>query len=181
MINRPYKTWLLIIASICFVMHSNAQKRFALGVGASFVNGAEEKDDLYAFVPVTLYFSYSFINTPSTRVAIENFTSFRLKDDGNEIRNGFAMTLPITFEYRISKWSLYTGVGPAYVNQSVEYKYVTKQKEHGDFLDINAGLGKRTASEKLTGEIGVRLHYLKRFSGIKEDGFMLSFYISGPK
>jgi len=158
---------------------SNGRLKF--GLGASIISDGEERPGFYTFLAPTFYFSYSLINTAKFKLGPECFLSFRSKND-EEIRakrTGFAITLPLTLELRLSRFGFYAGAGPSYVNQSLNYEsYFTKDERIREYYtDFTSGIGigfKRNPNVFMN----IRFHYLKDHSSNREDGGMLSLYFS---
>lgn len=182
MIIRLFKLLSFTIIFVCGTSEAAAQYRSVFGFGASLMSAGEENPDFTTFVAPTVYAAYAFLSAPNARASIEGFLSFRSKEDGRVTRNGFNFSVPISFEYRLPKLSIYAGTGPSYHREALVYDDY-KIKDAGYYFDINTGLGfgRKSTPESLQGAVNFRLHYLKSFKHQRLDGFVFSLYLSAPR
>lgn len=176
------KNFLLSVILFSCTNTAAAQYKYAFGFGASAIGVGEEKPDFNAFVAPTVYAAYAFLSAPNARASIEGFMSYRSKEDESVTRNGFNFSLPIAFEYRLPKLSIYAGIGPSYHREALVYDDY-KIKDAGYYWDINTGLGfgRKSTPESLQGAVNFRIHYLKSFKDQRLDGLVLSLYLSAPR
>lgn len=166
----------------CFLSHQGyTQNRFKAGLGATLVSNAGNHPAFNAFVATSLHLGYALALSPKLKLGLENYLAVRLKEKESRRQEGFAVGLPVALEYRLPKVSFYTGAGPAYASQAVRNDGVWGtdriRSTYADVM-IGAGFRKRRVAQYFETELNLRFHYLKNVSSTKEDGAMLSFFIT---